>query len=207
MPYGKKIKEMREQAGITATDLSRRLGWSQSKISKIESGTQKLSLDDAEAIANAIGIDMVRILKDQIGVRTPISAMTLGDRIKNLRQERGWTQEGVASRIGVFSPQVSGWETGKRAPSPLNTLRLSKLFGVSVDFLIDGEDGEGHTLKPESNVTIADLAALLAEADRKHPGMAEGFLLLLEEGLLSRPEDVQDMVDLARIMRRRAAGE
>ena len=52
--------------------------------------------------------------------------------IRQLRQERGWTQEQVARRVGVAQGTVSQWEHGNRRPYRRNLQRLADLFGVSI---------------------------------------------------------------------------
>lgn len=62
--------------------------------------------------------------------------MTLGDRIKQCRQQSGLSQEKVAELIGVSRQAVTKWEAGQSAPSTENLLRLAELFGTSADLLI-----------------------------------------------------------------------
>ena len=57
-----------------------------------------------------------------------------------LRRENGITQQRLGAMLGVSNRAVSKWETGLALPSTENILKLSKIFGVSVDyFLSDGE--------------------------------------------------------------------
>ncbi len=50
--------------------------------------------------------------------------------IRQLRQERGWTQQDVAVRMGVASRSVIRWEGEQRRPQRANRQRLADLFGV-----------------------------------------------------------------------------
>ncbi len=196
--YGHKIRMARTRAGIRSSGLAKLLGWSGTKMSFIESGARQVTLEDAVRIANALGLDIKQLCN--------IKPNSLCERIADFRIKRGWDQKELASRLGVVPPQVSKWESGRAEPSAKNVLRLSKLFEVPIGILMDGVDSESDYLsKGDGPVTISNLAAKLAEADRKHPGMAEGFLLLLEEGLLDTREDAQDLISLVRIMQRRAS--
>lgn len=56
-------------------------------------------------------------------------------KLKTLREARGLTQLQVANRIGVSKAMISAYETASKAPSIEVLIRLSRLFGVSVDFL------------------------------------------------------------------------
>ena len=198
--YGKNIKKIRESLGVAAADLANRLGWSRSKMSAIETGANRLLLDDAAAIADALGVELVELVSGYWG------GGSVGERIRSLRRDRGWTQEELARRLGILRTQVPGWENNKRKPSALNMLRLSKVFEVTVDFLESGDRGE-YKLETIPSASLESLVEALRVADKKHPGMAEGFLLLLEEGLLCTLQDAQDISDLVRIMRRRASDE
>ena len=53
--------------------------------------------------------------------------------IRQLRQERGWSQLDLALDAGVTPSIVSRWERGELAPLPHNRMRLADLFGVSFE--------------------------------------------------------------------------
>lgn len=58
------------------------------------------------------------------------------EKLKALREARGLTQLQVANRIGISKAMVSAYETASKAPSIEVLIRLSRLFGVSVDYLV-----------------------------------------------------------------------
>ncbi|MCK5069558.1 MAG: helix-turn-helix transcriptional regulator [Desulfocapsa sp.] len=55
--------------------------------------------------------------------------MTIADRIKQLRQERQWTQAELAEKIGIKQKQISAYERGVNSPS---TDFLIKIAGALV---------------------------------------------------------------------------
>lgn len=59
--------------------------------------------------------------------------MTLGERLQNLRKENMLSQEKVAELVGVSRQAVSKWENDLSYPDTKNLIRLSEIFGVSVD--------------------------------------------------------------------------
>ena len=59
------------------------------------------------------------------------------EKLKALREARGLTQLQVANRIGISKAMISAYETASTAPSIEVLIRLSRLFGVSVDYLDD----------------------------------------------------------------------
>ncbi|MBO5571798.1 MAG: helix-turn-helix transcriptional regulator [Ruminococcus sp.] len=65
--------------------------------------------------------------------------MELSKRIKELRTEKGWSQEVLAERIYVSRQTISNWETEKSYPDVQSLLILSNIFGVSLDDLIKGD--------------------------------------------------------------------
>lgn len=63
--------------------------------------------------------------------------MTIGDKIKLLRTEKGITQEALAENLNVSRSAIAKWETNSGVPEVSNLKIISKLFDISVDELID----------------------------------------------------------------------
>lgn len=61
--------------------------------------------------------------------------MTLGERIKAERQRLGLSQDALAEQMDVSRQAVTKWESGRSAPSTEKLLKLSTLFGCSLDDL------------------------------------------------------------------------
>lgn len=49
-------------------------------------------------------------------------------RIKQLREEKGWTLEYIATRVNVTNQTISNWEKGKTEPDIGSLIRLAELF-------------------------------------------------------------------------------
>lgn len=60
----------------------------------------------------------------------------LKTRLRELRKERKMTQKQVAALIGITESTYCGYETGKRQPDIQKIAELSKIFGVSSDYLL-----------------------------------------------------------------------
>ena len=58
--------------------------------------------------------------------------------IRQLRQERGWTQLDLAARVGVTRAVISRWERGVTRPWPRHRMRLADHFGISVEDIAVG---------------------------------------------------------------------
>ena len=76
--------------------------------------------------------------------------MTLGEKLVQLRKVRGMSQEALASQIAVSRQAVSRWESGDTLPDVENILQLSRIFGVTTDYLLrpQPESSETETEKP-----------------------------------------------------------
>lgn len=61
----------------------------------------------------------------------------LGQNVRRLRQEKGWSQEDYADRAGIHRTYVSDVERGQRNPSVTLVEKLAKPFGVSAGSLLD----------------------------------------------------------------------
>lgn len=65
--------------------------------------------------------------------------MILADKIINLRKKAGMSQEELADKIGVSRQAVSKWESMQSVPDLDKILLMSKVFGVTTDFLLKDE--------------------------------------------------------------------
>ncbi|MGM9619526.1 MAG: helix-turn-helix domain-containing protein [Oscillospiraceae bacterium] len=83
--------------------------------------------------------------------------------LRELRTERGLTQEQLAEKAGVSNRSVSRWENGVNLPDFDLLMELAEYFGVGVEELLDGER------KPESREEKSG-EALLKVADYSSQG-------------------------------------
>ena len=108
--------------------------------------------------------------------------MILADKIMQLRKKAGWSQEELAEQLGVTRQSVSKWEGAQSLPDLEKILQMSRLFGVSTDFLLKDElEAETPDLSPETpalrRVTLAEASAYLALRREAAPKMALATLL------------------------------
>lgn len=78
-------------------------------------------------------------------------------RLKELRLERGLTQEYIGKMLHVSYKTVGAWERGTRQPSIETIQKLSKLFEVSTDYLL------GNNLTNSKLAVKSDLKKFLDE--------------------------------------------
>lgn len=65
--------------------------------------------------------------------------MILADKIIEERKKNGWSQEELASKLGVSRQAVSKWESSGSIPDLQRILQMSELFGVTTDYLLKDE--------------------------------------------------------------------
>lgn len=139
----------------------------------------------------------------------------IGDNIKWLRKQRGYSQEALARKMNIKQASVSLWESGKTTPDTKYLSEIANLFGVPIDFLFSNEErreldsisiqrsavpviGEiacGTPITAEQNIEgYADLPdgvradfALRCKGDSMVPTFEDGDLVLIR----SQP-DVED---------------
>ena len=62
------------------------------------------------------------------------------NRLMQLRKKAGLSQEELADKLGVSRQAVSKWECAESSPDTDNLIALSKIYGVTLDELINGVD-------------------------------------------------------------------
>jgi transcriptional regulator with XRE-family HTH domain len=77
--------------------------------------------------------------------------ITFGEKIRELRVEKGITQKTMANCLSVTVPTLSHWECNYQEPSFKDLQNLSKFFGVSTDYLLGLENDFG--IKTVTNAT------------------------------------------------------
>lgn len=65
--------------------------------------------------------------------------MILAEKIIELRKKNGWSQEELADQLGVSRQAVSKWESASSIPDLDRIITMSRLFGVSTDYLLKDE--------------------------------------------------------------------
>ena len=85
--------------------------------------------------------------------------MELHEKLQQLRKEKGWTQEELAEMLYVSRTAISKWESGRGYPSIDSLKAISKLFKVSIDDLLSGEEliSIAETEQKEKTQNMRDL--------------------------------------------------
>ena len=75
--------------------------------------------------------------------------MTLGQRIAECRKKKGLSQEALGEKLGVSRQAISKWEANGAVPEVDKLIGMSRLFGVSVGWLLGIEEEAPPEQKPE----------------------------------------------------------
>jgi transcriptional regulator with XRE-family HTH domain len=106
--------------------------------------------------------------------------MPIGERIKTLRKETGWSQRELADRIGADARQVSRYENGRITPSLDAATRLAEALNVSLDHLVF-DDVPRRPLHAPENI-LGDRLATVAELDPDELGVLASVI----DGLVTK---------------------
>ena len=104
--------------------------------------------------------------------------MTIGERIRILRKEKGWTQSLLGQMVELHGGHIGRYETNKSKPSTKALRKMAEVFGISIDELVRGDE------KPTLEALIKDRELLelfqeVEELEEKDKALAKGVLQLL----------------------------
>lgn len=141
--------------------------------------------------------------------------MILADKIINLRKKNAWSQEELAEKLGVSRQSISKYEGAQSIPDMDKILKLSKIFGVTTDYLIKDEIEDPEFLDEEYeesktrkvSMEMANKYLNLKEISAKNLALGVSLCIIspiflvisseaYEKELLSVPENVVDGVSL-----------
>jgi transcriptional regulator with XRE-family HTH domain len=69
--------------------------------------------------------------------RRLIMNVEIANKLVKLRKQMGLSQEELAEKIGVSRQAVSKWERSESSPDTDNLIALSKIYGISIDEMLD----------------------------------------------------------------------
>ena len=95
------------------------------------------------------------------------------NRLQNLRKKNGYSQEELAEKIGISRQAVSKWERAEASPDTDNLILLARLYGVTLDELLNTEsvpmpNSEGISLSKDYYTSVSDDGEIYPEGHPKH---------------------------------------
>lgn len=64
------------------------------------------------------------------------------NRLAELRKKNGYSQEGLAEKLGVSRQAISNWERAEALPDTENLISLATLYGISIDEVVYGDNSK-----------------------------------------------------------------
>ena len=87
----------------------------------------------------------------------------LNERIRQLRQDRGFSQVDLAKRLNVTKQSVSNWENDNIQPSIEMLQRIADIFSVSTDYLLGRENRRYLEISGLTDEEIAHLQTIVSD--------------------------------------------
>lgn len=100
------------------------------------------------------------------------------EKLRELRKEKGISLKELGAEMGVAESTMSLYENGKRQPDYETLLKLAEYFGVSVDYLLRGNDNfdrlpeelvilnrNAKKMSPEKRKKLLDMARIMFKED------------------------------------------
>jgi transcriptional regulator with XRE-family HTH domain len=107
---------------------------------------------------------------------------TVGDRIREIREEMQMNQDRLAERAGISKGFLSDVENNKRNIGSENLLKIANVLGASVDYLLRGEIAESGNVEPV--VIPPELSQAAEELDLSYAATVE--LLEAHRSIIAR---------------------
>lgn len=80
----------------------------------------------------------------------------IANRLYTLRKKHGLSQEELAEKIGVSRQAVSKWERSESSPDTDNLISLSKIYGVTIDQMLNKEINDESNSVDSNHTTSED---------------------------------------------------
>lgn len=119
------------------------------------------------------------------------------DRLKELRLERGLTQEQLAERMDIPASSIRRLEASDSLPRRERLLSISAFFGESIDYLMGNTDTRQINNNEEVNVESTD-----GKLSRERTEYVLRELVKKYNLDLTNPQDAETLEDMIKIVHR-----
>lgn len=116
---------------------------------------------------------------------------SFGKRIKKLRMDNGYSMQELAVKLQVTKSSVNMWENSKSVPKENILIALSKIFNVSIDYLLGNEKMEE---KIPENKQLYYIQRNLEKLDEQRLKQAETILKTVFDDIFEDGEDEDDEI-------------
>lgn len=119
-----RIKKLRKKASLNQSQLAQQTGISEQSISKYERGKRNPKIETIEALADFFKVPVSYLRGEAV------------NRLKELRQSKGLTLDGIEKATGINRGTYSNYENGDTAPKFETWQKLSNYFEVPIPYLM-----------------------------------------------------------------------
>ncbi len=157
MDYSRKLKLIRETLGLSQEAIGKRVGLSGAHISRLETGTYKITDKILDSYIDALGVDRVWLLSEEneavngsgksafpekavFSEKRVEGVETLVDRVKTLRLKLGLSQNKFAENAGIPTATLNRFEAGKSGFAPESLKKIAEAYNVGLDWLQYGDE-------------------------------------------------------------------
>ena len=149
-----RLKKLRRAKKLTQKELAEETDIPYRTLQRWENGESQIKPEKAEKLANFFGVSIAHLL----GYEDNDFEKANQNRLKELRQEKKYTQAQIAKLMDVNVKTISRWEKGEFEIKPAQAKMLADYFGVSEAYLLGY-----NTVKNEADIK----ASVLDEALEK----------------------------------------
>lgn len=139
MSFSEKIIERRTALNMSQKELAEKLGITPTRLNYWEKGKREPDLHYIKALARELGVSGDYLIGTEPEESTSNMVAGMGERIKQARLEKGYTQLQLAEMIGVAKSTVTGYEKDIREPDAIKINAIAKALNVSGDYILGTE--------------------------------------------------------------------
>lgn len=101
--------------------------------------------------------------------------ISLGQRIKQLRKSKDWSQEQLGEKINIHIQTIARYEKGVMIPTATVLKKLAEVFAVSIDYLVFGDtDSAGIRVQNK------DLFKRFQQLDQMNPNEIKSLIDIMD---------------------------
>lgn len=121
--------------------------------------------------------------------KTYMEKTDFGRRIRKLRIDKGYSMQDLANKLNVTKSSINMWENSNSIPKDNILIALSKIFNVSIDYLLGNEKMEE---KVPENKTLHYIQRNLEKLDEQKLKQAEKILQTVFDDIFEDGDDEDD---------------
>lgn len=106
--------------------------------------------------------------------------MNMGERIRNLRESRGLSQDGLGKILGVDRTTIVKWETGASRPTR-SLKRLAHYFNVTTDYILGNEELQSKHIYSAALPVVGNIIKALASLSPEKQEKAASYIAFLAQ--------------------------